>query len=156
MSGKFQLDYDAIARMQIEAAIDFFERHDLQGFICAITLAHAAEGILGGLLPEAEKNALNALADGLLPKFVDVDEDPSIKKRAVINKLNLVPNSLKHFMPELVEDEFDPRMSALVSIARAVSNYSILHRGMTQKMDAFHEAWITRAKALAEAEDDAA
>lgn len=135
-------NYDDLARLQLEEAIRQFSRDDLAGFICAITLAHAAQGILADLLTE---KPLERLAQEVLPNVRNI-LGAEFKSKGIIDALNSVPNGLKHGG---LEDgsEFDPRLQAFVSIMRAIDAYNELNDGVTPEMKSYceriDEAWYS-------------
>ena len=113
----------ALAQQQLETAIGLFvSRKDR---VSAITLAGAADGILHGLVLKAGKKPFADYAMGVR-EALSGDTPAKAKFAKHINdKLNI--NDLKH-MDEDGEDEvsFDPDISALGAILKAIANHHIL------------------------------
>ena len=112
-----------LAQQQLETAIGLFvSRKDR---ISAISLAGAADGILHGLVLKAGKKPFADYAMGVREALSG--ETPAKAKFAkhINDKLNI--NDLKH-MDEGSPDEvtFDPDISALGAILKAIANHHIL------------------------------
>ena len=112
-----------LAQQQLEAAIGLFiSRRDR---VSAITLAGAADGILHGLVLKAGKQPFSDYAMGVREALSG--ETPAKAKFAkhVNDQLNI--NDLKH-MDEDGADEvtFDPDVSALGAILKAIANHRTL------------------------------
>ena len=113
----------ALAQQQLETAIGLFvSRKDR---ISAISLAGAADGILHGLVLKADKKPFADYAMGVREALSG--ETPAKAKYAkhINDKLNI--NDLKH-MDEGGPDDitFDPDISALGAILKAIANHHIL------------------------------
>ena len=113
----------ALAQQQLETAIGLFvSRKDR---ISAISLAGAADGILHGLILKADKKPFADYAMGVREALSG--ETPAKAKYAkhINDKLNI--NDLKH-MDEGEPDDitFDPDISALGAILKAIANHHIL------------------------------
>lgn len=113
----------ALAQQQLETAIGLFvSRKDR---VSAISLAGAADGILHGLVLKAGKKPFADYAIGVREALSG--ETPAKAKFAkhINDKLNI--NDLKH-MDEDGQDEvtFDPDISALGAILKAIANHHIL------------------------------
>ena len=113
----------ALAQQQLETAIGLFvSRRDR---VSAITLAGAADGILHGLVLKAGKQPFADYAMGVREALSG--ETPAKAKFAkhINDKLNI--NDLKH-MDEGGPDDvtFDPDISALGAILKAIANHHAL------------------------------
>lgn len=122
-----------IAKRQIEVALDlFFSDGDP---LAVITLAGAAEEILGSLLRRLKKQAM-------IDHLLDLDKRLTGAGRTfkVVNEeVNGIRNSLKHADNPL-EDELDVDPGhAVAMLARAVANYSSLESDVTPLMVRFYE-----------------
>lgn len=112
------------ARWQLDRAIELFL--DEGDFICAITLAGAAEEILGKLLNDAQQsNALNQFLD--LCMFVqkaDADEVDSPRAKDFIALANAQRDALKHVTDrgDVAIDEKD----AIELLDRSIANFMSL------------------------------
>ena len=128
MINSHEVEYDHIATMQLEAAIDHFNSGQLTGFICATTLAGAAEEIFGKLLNLINKEHIL----GTIKKERDEEE---------VKNLNLVRNAYKHLSHEFCDKEFNPRTEALYLILRTIINFCRLNNVITDKMQKFLEKY---------------
>jgi hypothetical protein len=114
-----------IALIQLRRAIQLFNNGD---FICSITLAGAAEEILGKLA--LNRRGYNAL-DGDLNFFDDLSQMLKKKKPTkenVFSVLNRVRNELKHHNSDLnkhIEADFEFEAQCLID--RAIRNYWIAY-----------------------------
>lgn len=113
----------ALAQRQLETAIGLFvSRRDR---LSAITLAGAADGILHGLVLNAGKQPFSDYAMAVREALSG--ETPARAKYAkhINDQLNI--NDLKH-MDEGGNDEvtFDPDISALGAILKAIANHHVL------------------------------
>jgi hypothetical protein len=128
-----------IARTQVETAIDLF----LSGkdFLAALTLAGAAEDILGKLVQrEGKKNMLENLHG-----WYQETTGEKIGFGEFAKKANFTRNTLKHANAEN-EDEIEVfRWEAVQMIMRALFNYKQLVGNPTEKMLVFN-AWLQKNK----------
>ncbi len=111
-----------IARRQIEVAAElFFAERD---FLAVITLAGAAEEILGCLI---KRSGEPAIIDHLLEMDKELTGGRSF---AVVNKeVNGIRNALKHANVP-TEDEIEIEANeAIAMLGRAVANFVLLSRG---------------------------
>jgi hypothetical protein len=116
----------------------FFEAKD---FVSALTLAGAAEEILGKLLEQqGQTHALGHIIDGSL-KLNDVEpgspEEPRAR-RATANLANQFKNRLKHYSEEDATT-FSVDFYAAEIIDRAITNYFAYTGQETKKMKRFKE-----------------
>ena len=124
----------------IEAAVDQLDWAirlllDYQAYVPAITLAGAAEEILGKKLPE-EQSALNQLRKSLSQKL-------SISKDDI--DLNLVRNFLKHGKNGESDTALIPLEGwAMTMITRAMVNLMMLDRSLPSEGLRFHEKYHNR------------
>lgn len=117
---------------QLQTAIDMYI--DKKDYISAITLAGAAEEVLGKLAErKGHKTAKKDLSDALLKKV------PSVSEKELSDKhLNRVRNSLKHVNSD-DEDiiEIEPEEEAFTMICRAISNLSKLNKSEPDNLNKF-------------------
>ena len=122
-------DPQSIAVWQLQTALRLYfeqeEHFDRGGYYSVITLAGAAEEILGKLLKEnGIENSLDSLkkAAVLITKqlFGEASTENAIGARA-----NDARNKLKHWSPDK-PIEFDAREEAEAMLDRAISNYDLL------------------------------
>lgn len=120
-----------VAQLQLDAAASLF----MEGkFIPAITLAAAAEEILGKLLPPESQSAQEELMQLLADKL----QVSPREARDVY--LNAVRNSLKHHSSSAeTHIETDPETDSLVWIARALTNYLMIESKLTPTLRQFLE-----------------
>ena len=122
------INYEDIARIQIDTAIDLYNENN---FISAITLAGASEGITGqALINIGIQPVLHELAE-------KISKQSNLPVKDVIFKLNLTRNGFKHLVEEICEEHIDIELQARVEIMRAVSNYCKLSNHKTCNMDKF-------------------
>ena len=111
-----------IARRQIEIAAElFFAERD---FLAVVTLAGAAEEILGSLIKRAGEPAM-------IDRLLDLDKRlTGGRSFAVVNKeVNGIRNALKH-ANDPSEDEIEIEDGEAISmLSRAVVNYVLLSNG---------------------------
>ncbi len=70
MSKSFNLEYYHIAQTQVDKAIELYKAETIEGHMCAITLAGAAEEILGKLIErEGRESAFQNLISSLSEQF---------------------------------------------------------------------------------------
>lgn len=125
-----------IARRHLEAAIDL---HTANGdFVAVVTLAGAAEEVLGNILArQSSKNMIGHLVD------LANDRKLGLSSADVANIANRTRNSFKHAKQE-VEDvsDYDPG-EAVAMLARATVNYQLLTLELTPKMESFGR-WLVQ------------
>jgi hypothetical protein len=129
-----------IAIVQLHTAIDLFLNQN--NYICSITLAGAAEEILGNYTgSHKEIKAHTLLINGLNKLYNEND------KWINDNIINYDRNNLKHHSQKNSDTlEIDPEFSAIVSIVRAVYNYKACKQQLTIEMESFVE-WLQANKA---------
>lgn len=113
----------ALAQQQLETAIGLFvSRRDR---VSAITLAGAADGILHGLVLKAGKQPFSDYAMAVREALSGETPAKAKYARHINDQLNI--NDLKH-MDEGDKDEvtFDPDISALGAILKAIANHHVL------------------------------
>ena len=125
-----------VVRQQFERALQLYL--DEKDYVCAITLAGAAEEPLGKMLKyKTDSNLLENLAEvmaTLIKKFGG--ETPS-RKEAIAN-VNRVRDWLKHYK-DGTDLEFDAKWEAHEIIDRAISSYFELIGEETELMRRFKE-----------------
>jgi len=125
-----------IARSQLETALQLFQ--DGKDLFSVITLAGAAEEILGKLLKErGQRNALETTERAAVDMYRQMfGEETGAKQFA--ERANRARNALKHHgqgQPRLVT--LDPLEEATDMLDRAVTNYWRLEHKTIPGMDAF-------------------
>lgn len=128
------------AERQIDRAIILFlEDHD---YICAITLACAADGILGDALRVQNKTAMIDLLKSELQRF-DLLSHLS-PKQISDQHLNKIRNLLKHLSGDLNETiNHVTDIEAIIAIIRAAGNFIFITERPTKKTVEFFE-WLQR------------
>lgn len=131
-----------VAIKQLETAIDLFV--DKADYVSAITLAGAAEEILGALVKrKGARPAVDELCTSLISKYVPT-ADPCHIRNEYLNKPR---NSLKHANrtnEDTLEIEVEPE--AISMIARALSNLLTLNRSVPYNVEKFFR--VMKDKAL--------
>jgi hypothetical protein len=128
---------EASAR-QIDRAISLFlEEHD---YICAITLACAADGILGEALLAQEKEPMINL---IKTELQDIHFFSDISAKELSDQhLNKIRNLLKHCSGDLNKTiEHATDFEAISAIIRAVGNLGFVTENVSQKTIEFF-AWL--------------
>ncbi|QSP95500.1 hypothetical protein LPB19_03525 [Marinobacter salinisoli] len=131
-----------IAERQLERSIGLFL--DQKDFVSSLTLAGAAEEILGKLLNErGEKHWLDEVLSGALRALGfrrNTLETPEAKKsrKEVSNLANYYKNRLKHYNED-GSITFTVDAEAADMIDRAISNYFKLTKSETGAMERFKE-----------------
>jgi hypothetical protein len=126
-----------VAINQLQMAIDMFlENKDL---FCIITLAGAAEEILGHYATRANKKTMM----DLLCTSLNNSQWKNVSGRAEILKLlNKPKNSLKHFCSSKTETiEINPEEAALAMLIRAIGNLHSHDKTVTHNTPEFMD-WI--------------
>lgn len=131
-----------LAEIQLDEAIRQFL--DQRNFICAATLAGAAEEIFGSLLTrEGIPNALDQLheswSNGKLPAM----ESKEFRKQ-----LNLVKNQLKHAGDPAFDELEVGEADAMLLIARAAGMHPRFADAPTAELERFRNWWVDHAEAL--------
>lgn len=116
-----------IGQIQLEGAIEHYNRSN---FICAITLARAAEEYLGKLLKYSsnQEPAMEMLRRNIL-------KETEIKE---IN-LNFIANNLKHFDKNFCDNEFNIKLDSIQLICRACTNFISLGQEPTALIKDFYD-----------------
>jgi hypothetical protein len=138
-----KIEYYQIALIQLEKAIKLYlGTVSLEAHICALTLAGAAEGLLGALVKQSGK--IHAL-DSILLELQN-EHDIAIEKKALIAELNHGRDALKHVLnfenPILDFIELKPSQDAGSMIMRGIINYKTLTNEITVNMREFAEAYL--------------
>jgi hypothetical protein len=120
------LEYHEVAQIQLDEAIKFYNQ---ENYICATSLAGAAEGILNEMLFHHYSN-LNTRSNLL--------EDLKIRYPELTHRdLNFGRNALKHFKLEICEDDFEIKHWAEVYILLSIGDYFNLQNKITKTMTEF-------------------
>ena len=138
MSKSHQLEYHQIAAAQIDKAVDCFTENTLKGYICATTLAGAAEEVLGKLL-NYQRNIKSILEETVIQilanhQITEEHDDFKRLKKNFITILNHPRDAYKHFNVGHCEKDFDPYLYAEMMLNRAIINYSNLRNKITPKI----------------------
>ena len=130
------LDKQFVARTQLERAITLFAGPC--DYVSAITLAGAAEEILGKLVTEAGRdNSVNSLARAAAAVHKLVTEEV-LEPRVFVDRANRARNALKHLETSASRDiAMDPHQEASDIINRAIDNYWLLTESLTPTMADF-------------------
>lgn len=128
------VDEKSAALHQLERAVKLFLDED--DFVCAITLAGAAEEVLGSLVKRVwETNAYSVLKKRVKRSSPDTTE------KQIGKFLNLTRNSLKHsgvLAIEIGEPAFsDLRNAAVQMLCRAILNVAKLDGHISQTLNRF-------------------
>jgi hypothetical protein len=124
------------ARHQLEKAITLFLTE--KDFICAITLAGAADGILGSLVKKRGAKTAHDDHKRLLKKHNHGLTDKELNDL----HLNLVRNALKHATEqEGVTKAYALETESIYYITRAIDNHIRLEEQVTEIMKAFIQ-WV--------------
>lgn len=126
------MEYYKIAEIQLLKAINLFEEED---YICAITLAGAAEEILGKLVKYIKGKEVHNVID----LYTIETSKLGISKKETIDTLNSARNILKHFK-ENDECNFKPVDDSVILILRAIVNYNIYRDGVLPEMIGFYKS----------------
>jgi len=126
-----------IALNHLQMAIDmFFKNQDL---LCVLTLAGAAEEILGQYATRANEETMLDLLCSSLEKNHSINMDNQAFKWEYLNKAR---NIVKHFNKDETEIiELDPESEALTMLIRAIGNLYSHDKTVTYNTPALME-WI--------------
>lgn len=135
-----------IAEQQLTEAIELF---CVNKPIPAITLAGAAEEILGKLVKESgNTNALERAVKERCDVFQEIYTEPGNEKE-FINIMNQPRNELKHLMSGTPLD-IDLEQKAVELIRRAIDNFQKIdssYKAAFRKFDDYAAAWYRRSNA---------
>jgi len=126
-----------LAKIQLDQALRLFTQEN--DYISSITLAAAAEELLGKQLKKINPDALHEL-DRLKRNHKEINEMfgyPEQKNSEVISEINYAKDHLKHYTQE--EVMFYPESSAIHHIHRAINNYWWVHGDFTPEMEEFRK-----------------
>ena len=130
-----------IARAQLDTAIQFYL--DKSNLISAITLAGAAEEILGNLVKQQDKsNALEDEIDVICYIHKEIHgNDPNRKE--YVDVRNGIRNEFKHLCSgKPLDVNLDFEAGKLID--RAINNYQKLFPGINQRFNEFNREWLKR------------
>lgn len=129
------MEFYQIAQVQLHKAIELYRDGDYNGdYICAITLAGAAEETLGKLIKHCKGDDQGHILDEMVNKIIS--EHDGLSKKEIIDVLNNARNGLKHFNSSK-EFEFKPVDDSTLLILRAILNYQRLREAVTKEMSTF-------------------
>ncbi|HWG70807.1 MAG TPA: hypothetical protein VN692_15440 [Steroidobacteraceae bacterium] len=126
-----------LAEIQIDRAIRLYL--DEADFVCAITLAGAADELLGKLRALSGREPIVEHYADVVSKINVALGGETIDKKGAISELNSARDSLKHFH-DGKSVTFDFAEEAYELIDRAVSNLWLLTSSETQNMARFRVA----------------
>lgn len=134
-----------IARTQLDTALRLYEEGD--DLFSVVTLAGAAEEVLGGLLQQVAEErgygrsprALDTLVDATMRVYrVLLGEE--LERRNLVHQANRVRNRLKHHsLDDSRHLEMDLEEAAKSMLQRAVNNYWRLTKERTSAMKRFED-----------------
>ena len=126
-----------LAQIQLDRAIRLYlEESD---FVCAITLAGAADELLGKLLASSNRQPIVENYAAAISKLNVVLGGAPVEKKDAISELNAARDSLKHFR-DGGSVRFDFAEEAYELIDRAASNFWLLTQSETPNMARFRAA----------------
>lgn len=126
------------ARHQLDSAIKFFLLE--KDFICSITLAGAADGILSGLVKKRGKEMAHDEHKKVFKKNNHGLSDKELNDLYLI----LVRNDLKHATEqEGIRKDYALETESIFYIARAIDNLLRLEEPMTKKIKEFIQ-WVNK------------
>lgn len=125
-----------VARAQIETAVRLYTEH--ADYLAAITLAGAAEEILGKLVMEGGgRSALSSLQDAAVEMHKHLFGEPGDAKW-VADRANRARNSLKHLTTTAGREvAFDPAEEAADILDRAITNHWRYTQTLTPAMEQY-------------------
>lgn len=126
------LTEDLITLEQLHCAIELFLQNR---FIPAITLAGAAEEILGKMVKDKD---LKHAQDLIIDFTIMTDRSRGRSEKQIRDDGNRVRNFLKHRIKG--EIKIDIKVEAFIVIQRAIENYQRLGKPKSTLMDKFNEA----------------
>ncbi len=124
------MEYQDIAYQHISTSIDLFNDED---YLCAITLAGAAEEICGKLIKftQGGEHFVDDLV-GMLDNKLE-----GVVRKEIVSRINNTRDMLKHFSPDRRSHDMKPYDDAVFMICRAIINFCRLTRKSTQKINDF-------------------
>ncbi|MGH7946263.1 MAG: hypothetical protein ACREF9_14815 [Opitutaceae bacterium] len=133
----------AIARIQLERSIDLYVQGTTADLVCAVTLAAAAEEILGRLVKKggaqsALEEAITRLC-GMYEAAFREKSDPKV----FVELRNKARNTFKH-LSDGTDFSGDLEREASSMIRRAIENHRKLGCGFVDKYRAFQAEMVTR------------
>ena len=127
-----------VANNHVQTAIDLFlEKKD---YLCALSLAGAAEEILGQYAKRENKTPMLDLICSVVNEELSSSIDHKTLKKEFLNKAK---NTIKHFDNNESEYiEIDPESEAIMMLLRAIGNLHYQNRTVTTNTPAFFE-WVS-------------
>lgn len=124
-----ELEYYQAAQVHLDTAIDLYYE---QNWLCALTLAGAAEEVLGGIL----KYSLDKVSIHKDLIKVCLEYNPNLTESEISTILTLPRNMLKHF--KAIDGlNLKPVDDSTIYIFKALENYLRLRGAATEKMQRF-------------------
>ena len=131
-----------VALAQLETALKLY--FEAQDFFSTITLAGAAEEILGKLL--SAKGVNNSL-DSIERTSVAIHQKlfgATLSPKEVVERANRARNCLKHYnLASPLTATLDPKQEAKDMLQRAIDNYWLLEGELTLSMERFQREILT-------------
>ncbi len=128
----------SIAQAQLESALRLFQAGE--DFISVITLAGAAEEILGKLLTsQSRSNSLDSLKQAVAAMHEHLFGE-QLESSAVAERANRARNALKHLRAGGDPVSLDLHEEAVDMLNRAIDNFWILDETFTPAMQTFVRA----------------
>jgi hypothetical protein len=132
-----------LAELQLDEAIRQFI--DRRNFVCAATLAGAAEAIFGALL---ERENIPGSLDRLYDGWVQDKNLAELSRKQFRDMLNLARNQLKHAGDPAYDELTITELEPMLLIARAAGMHHKFAAEPTAELVRFREWWIKHAKSL--------
>lgn len=129
------LDYHDLASIQIDGAIDMFDK---KNYICALSLAGAARNLLRGLMQDQEKRFSDKFVSSVDKIKAQHDLHGMEESEAAI-AICQPYNALKHYIESFCEQEWNVKELATTEICLAGSDFLTLTGQPRSKMIGFSE-----------------
>lgn len=135
MAENHNFEYTDLALVQIIKAIECYKEDNSSGYVCAVSLSSAAEGIISDLQKRdsVSDTAYYRMKKELALKF-NVDE------KEVYKHLDLTRLAMKHYKPEFCEKEINIQIQSNIMIHRAIFAYAEYTNKITKKLKDFTDA----------------
>jgi ribosomal protein S15P/S13E len=131
-----------LAEMQLDEAVRQYLDHG--NYVCAVTLASAAEAIFCSLL---KREGIDTSLDALHEAW-NASDLPKLDRRTITESLNHVRNQVKH-AGDPQYDELDvTQVDAMLMIARAAGMHPHFANARTDELQRFRDWWVVEAETL--------
>lgn len=132
---------EAAERQLDRAIILLIVEHD---YLCAITLACAAEGILGEFLHAQKKESMIEI---LKSELQSIDLCSHLSSKEISDQhLNKIRNILKHSSGDLgTKIDHVTDLEAFIAIVRAIANFILVTNRVSQRTDDFFD-WVRQKR----------